>query len=351
MSNPGDFDGKSSWLSFHLTAEAELTFIPFPNFTAVRQDIVKILKQPEYDDGSAGPILVRLAWHASGTYDSETDTGGSNGAGMRYESEGGDPANAGLQHARVFLEPIKEKHSWITYSDLWILAGVIAIESLGGPKLTFKPGRSDFVDDSLLPPRGRLPDAAQGSDHLRNIFYRMGFNDQEIVALSGAHALGRCHTGRSGFDGKWVPNPTRFSNQYYKLLLKLKWEARKWDGPFQYIATAPGADEDDEKLMMLPTDYALIQDPKFRPWVEKYADDKDLFFEDFAKVFNRLIELGVYRNEEGIATFDHLHKKAEYKSAPQKSKTPGAAGAGDGAAGGLAKDNKDGGVEKARARL
>lgn len=44
--------------------------------------------------------------HSAGTYDEETDTGGSNGAGMRYEAEGGDPANAGLQHARVFLEPV-----------------------------------------------------------------------------------------------------------------------------------------------------------------------------------------------------------------------------------------------------
>lgn len=77
----------------------------------------KILKQEPYDDGSIGPVLVRLAWHASGTYCKETDTGGSNGAGMRYEAEGGDPANAGLQHARVFLEPIKEKHPWITYAD------------------------------------------------------------------------------------------------------------------------------------------------------------------------------------------------------------------------------------------
>lgn len=42
---------------------------------------------------------------------------------MRYEAEGGDPANAGLQHARVFLEPVKEEHPWITYADLWTLAG------------------------------------------------------------------------------------------------------------------------------------------------------------------------------------------------------------------------------------
>ncbi len=47
-------------------------------------------------------------------------------------------------------------------------------------------------DETKCPPDGRLPDAAKGPPHLRDIFYRMGFNDQEIVALSGAHALGRC---------------------------------------------------------------------------------------------------------------------------------------------------------------
>lgn len=73
--------------------------------------------------------------------------------GMRYEAEGGDPANAGLQHARVFLEPVKDKHSWITYSDLWTLAGVVAIKEMGGPDIAWKGGRTDFVDDSRLPPR------------------------------------------------------------------------------------------------------------------------------------------------------------------------------------------------------
>ncbi|KAJ1028415.1 hypothetical protein NDA16_001582 [Ustilago loliicola] len=312
------------------------------DYDQVKKDIIAVLKQPEYDDGSAGPVLVRLAWHASGTYCAESDTGGSNGAGMRYEAEGGDPANAGLQHARVFLEPIKEKHSWITYADLWTLAGVVAIEAMGGPKIQWRPGRTDFADDSRLPPRGRLPDGAQGADHLRFIFYRMGFNDQEIVALSGAHNLGRCHSDRSGFEGPWVNSPTRFSNQYYKLLLKLKWSPKKWDGPFQYVAKAPGADDDDEQLMMLPTDYALIQDDKFRPWVEKYAEDRDAFFNDFSKAFAKLIELGVYRDETGIARADKMKSyKGEYKSAPQKSHTPGAPGAGkDGEADPLARQNK-----------
>jgi peroxiredoxin len=291
------------------------------DYDAVRNSIKNLLHQPEYDDGSAGPVLVRLAWHSAGTYDAETDTGGSNGAGMRYEAEGGDPANAGLQHARAFLEPVKAKHPWITYSDLWTLAGVVAIAEMGGPKIPWQPGRTDFVDDSKLPPRGRLPDAAQAADHLRHIFYRMGFNDHDIVALSGAHNLGRCHSDRSGFEGKWVNNPTRFSNQYFRLLLSEQWKKTKLpNGIEQFISV----DEDTGvELMMLPTDMALIEDKSFRPWVEKYAKDKDAFFADFTKVFAKLMELGIRRDEKGnVVNTDNV--KGGYISAPKKSSVAGA---------------------------
>lgn len=72
---------------------------------------------------------------------------------------------------------------------------------MGGPTIPWKYGRVDAVDSSSVPPEGRLPSADSGTagadaddvDHLRTIFNRMGFNDQEIVALSGAHSLGRCH--------------------------------------------------------------------------------------------------------------------------------------------------------------
>lgn len=69
----------------------------------------RLEENDEYDDGSYGPVLVRLAWHASGTYDKETGTGGSNGATMRFAPEGDHGANAGLKHARDFLEPVKGK--------------------------------------------------------------------------------------------------------------------------------------------------------------------------------------------------------------------------------------------------
>ena len=67
-------------------------------------------------------LLLHYHRHSAGTYDAETGTGGSNGAGMRYEAEGGDPANAGLQNARLFLEPVKEQHPWITYAGAYHLA-------------------------------------------------------------------------------------------------------------------------------------------------------------------------------------------------------------------------------------
>ncbi|KAK2734545.1 hypothetical protein FQN57_001650 [Myotisia sp. PD_48] len=294
------------------------------DFDAVRRDIEAQMKQPGYDDGSAGPVFVRLAWHTSGTYDKETDTGGSNGSGMRYESEGGDPANAGLQYARAFLEPIKAKHLWITYSDLWTLAGIVAIEAMGGPKIDWQPGRTDFVDDSKVPPRGRLPDATQGNDHLRNIFYRMGFNDQEIVALSGAHNLGRTHMDRSGFEGPWVNNPIRFSNQYFKLLRNLEWKKRTLSNgvvQFNYVDEDVPEDERDEPLMMLPTDMAMLSDPVFSKWVARYAEDKELFFDHFAKVFAKLLELGIRRDENGIIT-NTDNVRGGYISAPKKSDTP-----------------------------
>lgn len=68
------------------------------------------------------------------SYDKESGTGGSNGATMRYK-EGDYGANAGLKVARDLLEPIKAKYPWISYADLWTLAGVTAIEEMGGERL------------------------------------------------------------------------------------------------------------------------------------------------------------------------------------------------------------------------
>lgn len=266
-----------------LTAETA-TFEDYQKvYNTIAQKIQDVDDDP--DEGSYGPALVRLAWHASGTYSKAKGDGGSYKGTMQYSTESGHGANNGLGRARDFLESVLASNKWISHGDLYTLSGVVAIQEMGGPTIKWKAGRVDGVEADTAPD-GRLPDASQGSSHIRDIFGRMGFNDGEMVALIGAHCLGRCHPQYSGFEGPWTFSPTFFTNDFYKLLVDEKWHIRKWDGNKQY------QDDKTNSLMMLPADYALIQDKEFRKWVHKYADDNDLFFSEFAKAFSTLLELG-----------------------------------------------------------
>ena len=171
------------------------------------------------------------------------------------------------------LEPVKSQFKGISYADLYTLAGATALES-AGVKVPWKAGRVDAMTPDAVTPDGRLPAASVGNDPQKtaaalrkDVFYRMGFNDQEIVALSGAHALGRCHPDASGYSGPWTPTPYTLNNGYFALLLSLPWTIKEWDGPMQF-------EDPSGKLMMLPSDIALIQDKNFRPFVTKCAHAK-----------------------------------------------------------------------------
>lgn len=100
--------GLGIWYFTSGASASPSSFVPTQaHYQQVYNDIASRLEVEDYDDGSYGPVLVRLAWHASGTYDKETKTGGSNGATMRFAPESGHGANAGLIAARDFCEPIK----------------------------------------------------------------------------------------------------------------------------------------------------------------------------------------------------------------------------------------------------
>lgn len=260
----------------------------FKDYQQLYNEIAEKVREDDDVDQGAGRygLLTRLAWHTSGTYVKKTNSGGSYGGTMIYAPESSDGENAGLEVGRDFLVEFNYKYPWLSRGDLWTLGGVVAVQESGGPKIKWRPGRVDLTAKNQIPKNGYLPDASRDAPYVRLIFTRMGFTDQETVALIGAHCLGRCHTWRSGFDGPWSPSFNMFTNDFFVQLLE-GWHIRKWDGKKQY------EDDDTKSLMMLPTDYALREDGLFLKYVKLYAKDQDLFFKDFSKAFTKLLENGI----------------------------------------------------------
>jgi len=260
------------------------------------------------DKTNSNPILIRLAWHDSGTYDqgiSEWPKCGGAIGSIRFSPEIDHGANAGLQTALKLLEPIKKRFPTVGWADLMQMASAVSVELAGGPPIPMRYGRVDAPGPEACSPEGNLPGAAAPfgdgcstpQEHLRKVFYRMGFNDQEIVALSGAHTLGRAFKDRSGFgaestkytsgdfvargDGKpgigrkggssWTEKWLKFDNSYFQ--------------------TVPDSNADPE-LLKLETDVSLFNDPGFLPFAQKYKASQADFFEDYAKAHSKLSELG-----------------------------------------------------------
>ena len=173
------------------------------NLDKVREAIVEVVESDAEKRGDGTSLygtFIRLAWHCSGSYSKEDGLGGSNGALMRFDPEASWGNNAGLKAvAQPVLEAVRAKFPDMSYADLYTYAGVVAVEECGGPKIPYRLGRMDAESGEKSPPHDRLPNADMGSrvataQHLRDVFYRMGFTDQELVALAGAHAMGRVST-------------------------------------------------------------------------------------------------------------------------------------------------------------
>uniref|UniRef100_A0A5B6Z7V4 Plant heme peroxidase family profile domain-containing protein n=1 Tax=Davidia involucrata TaxID=16924 RepID=A0A5B6Z7V4_DAVIN len=275
---------------------------------SARENIKELLKTK-----FCHPILVRLGWHDAGTYNKDIEEwpqrGGANGS-LRFEIELKHAANAGLVNAIKLLQPIKDKYSGMTYADLFQLASATAVEEAGGPKIPMKYGRVDASGPHQCPEEGRLPAAGPPSPaaHLREVFYRMGLNDKEIVALSGAHTLGRSRPERSGWgkpetkytkDGpgapggqSWTAQWLKFDNSYFKDIKERR----------------------DADLLVLPTDAVLFEDPSFKEYAEKYAEDEDAFFKDYAEAHAKLSNLGAkFDPSEGFSIDDGPVKAASEK--------------------------------------
>jgi L-ascorbate peroxidase len=206
------------------------------------------------------------------------------------------------------------------------MASARAIETAGGPKLGMKYGRIDAASPDDCSPEGNLPDAEPGENgkyggpggtaptedtkpqgHLRKVFGRMGFSDEEIVALSGAHSLGRAYKDRSGLGKEKTKFTDGTKTQRFADGTEAPYKpgGQSWteqflvfDNSYFQVMSDPEA---DEELLKLSTDLTLFDDDKFRPFAEKFRDDQDAFFASYAKAHKKLSELGSkFEPKEGI---------------------------------------------------
>ena len=210
------------------------------NLQTLKSDIEDTLTQSQdwwpADWGHYGGLMIRLAWHSAGTYRIHDGRGGADGGQHRFEPLNSWPDNANLDKARRLLWPVKQKYGRnLSWADLMVLAGNVALESMGFETLGFAGGRADeweadlvywgpetemlannkrYDDEGkLLKPIGAVQmgliyvnpqgpngnnDPMEAAEHMRESFGRMAMNDEEIVALvAGGHTFGKAHGAKS----------------------------------------------------------------------------------------------------------------------------------------------------------
>ncbi|MFF2147669.1 catalase/peroxidase HPI [Kitasatospora sp. NPDC058190] len=224
VANPlgGDFDYAEAFNSLDLPA--------------VKRDIQEVLTTSQdwwpADFGNYGPFMIRMAWHSAGTYRISDGRGGAGGGQQRFAPLNSWPDNASLDKARRLLWPVKKKYGRsLSWADLMILAGNVALEGMGFDTFGFGGGRVDewepdedvywgpetvWLDDKRYTgdrqlesplaavqmgliyvnpegPNGN-PDPIAAARDIRETFYRMAMNDEETVALiAGGHTFGKTH--------------------------------------------------------------------------------------------------------------------------------------------------------------
>ncbi len=215
---------------------------------ALKRDIIDVLTTSQEwwpaDFGHYGGLMIRLSWHAAGTYRIHDGRGGAGDGGQRFAPLNSWPDNANLDKARRLLWPVKQKYGQqVSWADLLVLAGNVALESMGFKTFGFGFGREDvwepeeifwgpedawlgderYADDTqMVPefgatemgliyvnpegPRGNA-DPRSAAHFIRETFARMAMNDEETVALiAGGHTFGKTH-GAAVADDHVGPEP------------------------------------------------------------------------------------------------------------------------------------------------
>ena len=169
----------------------------------------------------------------------------------------------------------------LSISDLIQLGGYTAVEYCGGPSMIFKMGRQDVETEgeaskALAITSGNHENAVQVSK-----FDMMGLEPEEYVAIMGSYTLGFASDDNKGKKGRWTMNPYVFDNSYFKEVLV----------------------GSDSRYLKTEADLKLLNNGELKVWVEKYAEDQNLFFENYAKAHVKISERG--QEENLLSEFDN----------------------------------------------
>ncbi len=343
---------------------------------AVKKDLRELMTKSQdwwpADFGHYGPLFIRMAWHSAGTYRTGDGRGGGGSGSQRFAPLNSWPDNVNLDKARRLVWPIKQKYGRkISWADLMILAGNVALESMGFKTFGFGGGREDiwepqkdvywgsedkwladkrYAGDRELEkplaavqmgliyvnpegPNGN-PDPLAAARDIRDVFARMAMNDEETVALiAGGHAFGKAHgagdakqvgpepeaagieqqglgwkssfgTGKggdtisSGLEVTWTNTPTKWSNNFFRILFGFEWELTKSPAGAQQwkpkggagAGTVPDAHDPSKRHApsMLTTDLALRFDPVYEKISRRFYENPEQLADAFARAWFKL---------------------------------------------------------------
>jgi catalase-peroxidase len=346
------------------------------DLAAVKKDLQALMTSSQEwwpaDFGHYGPLLIRMAWHSAGTYRTGDGRGGAGSAQQRFPPVSSWPDNVNLDKARRLLWPIKQKYGRkISWADLMILAGNVALESMGFRTFGFGGGRKDawepeesvywgsenmWLEDKRYSGERNLenplaavqmgliyvnpegpngnPDPVAAAKDIRETFARMAMNDEETVALiAGGHTFGKTHgagpashvgpepeaapieeqglgwkssfgTGKggdtisSGLEVTWTNTPTKWSNNFFRILFSYEWELTKSPaGAHQWqpkggagAGTIPDAHDPKKRHAptMLTTDLSLRFDPVYEKISRRFYEHPDQLADAFARAWFKL---------------------------------------------------------------
>jgi len=347
------------------------------DLAAVKKDLAALMTDSQdwwpADFGHYGPLFIRMAWHSAGTYRAFDGRGGGGRGQQRFAPLNSWPDNVNLDKARRLLWPIKQKYGRkISWADLMILAGNVALETMGFKTFGFGGGREDVWepdqdvywgpedtwlggdkrysgDRDLENPLAAVqmgliyvnpegpngdPDPIAAAKVIRDIFARMSMHDEETVALiAGGHAFGKTHgagpashvgpepeaasieeqglgwkssfgTGKGGdtitggLEVTWTNTPTKWSNNFFRILFGYEWELTKSPaGAYRWqpkggagAGTIPDAHDPSNRHApsMMTTDLSLRFDPIYEKISRHFYENPDQLTDAFARAWFKL---------------------------------------------------------------